>query len=204
MLLRDYTHFMVDVETLNTSPYSAVVQLAIVEFEFGRSYTADELLALRHMVVYPIMPSGEISWDTLVNFWAHDIDRWKQLFMLLRHIDRKSIEVVINNDLPKFLARATPKKRMMWQRGAFDLNILKAMIQQYHNTQPTPEYWTFREEANQRDILRGFEAIEAELCRDAADHVPLIIPGEQKHDAYFDCLRQITQLNSTFFRIVTE
>lgn len=167
---------MVDLETLATSPTSAILTVAGIRFNPNREYNEhDDPFELDHFYcrVDLEQPNREINDDTMA-WWANQAAEIRE--EAFAEDSRYPLDAVME----AFNQWATGGDRYWANGSAFDFPILEDANKQYNLRNPW-QFWQVRDARTVYNMV--------------PDHY---IPTNAKHHALYDCLNQIVRLNDCF------
>jgi len=167
---------MVDLETLATSPTSAILTIAGIRFHTNRDYSeVEDPFTLDHFYCrVELDQSGrEISDDTMA-WWATQAPEIRE--EAFSEENRYPLDAVME----AFNAWATGGDRYWANGNAFDFPILESANKQ-HNLRNAWQFWQVRDARTIYNMV--------------PDH---LTPTAAKHHALYDCLNQIVRLNDCF------
>ena len=170
---------MVDLETLATSPASAILTVAGIRFNTNRDYSEVEdpfTLDFFYARVDLDQPDREINDDTMAWWAKQDADIREESFS---EEDRYPLEAVME----AFNSWAQGGDRYWANGSTFDFPILESANKQHDLRNP----WQFWQVRDARTIFNM-----------VPDH---LVPTASKHHALYDCLNQIVRLNDCFNRM---
>lgn len=168
-------HIMLDLETLDNSPTSYILELAAVEFDPITGKIINEL----HLRTPREEPQDKSSASVSTILW------W------LQTNSKKFEDLCKNGDETRTLSEICAKLRNffytndgalhVWCTGTFDTDIINHFVKSYSHfgTSNLVEFWQMRDVRTARTLARELGAIEPEVSED------------ELHSALNDCRRQI-------------
>lgn len=171
-------HLMLDLETLSTTPKSAVISLACVQFDPDKSTTGAQFC--KTVDLESAMNGREISSSTLKFWMQQDKKLQEQTF------SGSLLMPVVLNNLFKFVCDLKIKYDdiRVWANGStFDVTIIEDLFRHYGMNAPWP-FWAHRDCRTIEDAAYGLVR-RREFSREGPTHHPL-----------YDCLFQIEYVSA--------
>lgn len=168
-------HIMLDLETLDNTPTSYILELAAVEFNPLNGKIINEL----HLRTPREEPQGKSSASVSTILW------W------LQTNSKKFEDLCKNGDETRTLSEICAKLRdffytndgdvRVWCTGQFDTDIINHFVKSYdsYTRGDLVEFWQVRDVRSARTLARELGAVEPEVSED------------ELHSALNDCRRQI-------------
>lgn len=169
----DKKHFMIDLETLATTPDAVVLSIGAVEFN---PYTGDIINEFYHTLRLEDQSNRKITPDTIV-WWIKNLnDENKDIFIQEQKTPVRNALLLLS----KFLG---DDKKAVWSCDPdFDCAILANLYAEYHLHLP----WKFYETRSVRTI------------REIANLCSIVLPNDgANHNALADCKRQVQEVSHT-------
>lgn len=157
-------NFMVDLETMGTTPYSAIVSIGVVQFDLKTGELGKEFY--RTIDLQSCLDAGLHTDQSTVDWWKKQSQATRDKL----YIDTKPLSVVLQ-EFSGWLKNITDSYKYMWGNSAsFDLGLLS----QAYNKLNLPIPWAFWNERCCRTIVALNEFIKEKTAKPSGAHDPII------------------------------